>query len=212
MNTGCIGRICPQANAAWLLITQQFIPAYLSGQPFNLSAAQAAAANASGPAPAQDPRTSEDCLYLDVVVPEKIFNSKGSKKAPVLVWIHGGGYTEGEKTGFGQYNPSGIIKASQVSGSEGVVFVAINYRLGAFGWLSGPTLQSDGTANAGLYDERLALSWIQKNIHLFGGDGQRVTVFGESAGAGSIMHQITAFGGLQGPAPFQQAVLQSPVL
>ena len=130
--------------------------------------------------------------------------------APVLVWIYGGGYTFGDKTGGGTYNPAGLLKASQVSGSEGVVYVAFNYRLGAFGWISGPTLQSDGTANAALYDQRLALQWIQKNIHLFGGDPNRVTVFGESAGGGSIFHQITAFGGLAGPAPFQQAVPQSP--
>lgn len=212
VNTGNIGRICPQANPAWELIAQQFLPAYLTGQPFNTSAVEAAIAKASGSVPAQDPRTSEDCLFLDVVTPEKVFKGKVSKKAPVLVWIYGGGYTAGEKGGFGQYNPSGLIKASQASGSDGVVFVAINYRLGAFGWLAGPTLQSDGTANAGLYDQRLALQWIQKYIHLFGGDADRVTVMGESAGGGSIMHQITAFGGLQGPAPFQQAILQSPGL
>ena len=73
--------------------------------------------------------TSEDCLFLDVVVLEKIFDTKVShiSGAPVLVWIYSGGYTAGEKTGFGQYNPSGIMGASQVSGSEGVVFVSINY-------------------------------------------------------------------------------------
>lgn len=86
----------------------------------------------------------------------------------------------------------------------------MNYRLGAFGWLSGPTLQADGTANAGLLDQRLALEWIQEHIAKFGGDPNRVTVFGESAGGGSIMHQITAYGGLNGSAPFQQAVPQSP--
>lgn len=103
-----------------------------------------------------------------------------------------------------------MIEASQVNSTEGIIFVSFNYRLGAFGWLSGPTLQSDGTANAGLYDQRLALQWVQDNIHTFGGDPNRVTVIGESAGGGSILHQITAFGGLQGPVPFQQGVLQSP--
>lgn len=67
----------------------------------------------------------------------------------------------------------------------------MNYRLGAFGWLSGPTFQADGTANAGLYDQRFALQWVQQHIAKFGGDPKRVTVFGESAGGGSIMHQIT---------------------
>ena len=85
----------------------------------------------------------------------------------------------------------------------------MNYRLGAFGWLSGPTFQAAGTANAGLYDQRFALEWIQKYVHLFGGNPEQVTVFGESAGGGSIMHQITAYGG-KDPVPFQQALAQSP--
>lgn len=86
----------------------------------------------------------------------------------------------------------------------------MNYRLGAFGWLSGPTFQESGDANAGLLDQRFALEWVQMHIHKFGGDPKRVTVFGESAGGGSIMHQITAYGGLKGPVPFQQAIPQSP--
>jgi len=72
-----------------------------------------------------------------------------------------------------------------------VIFVSLNYRLGAFGWLSGPTFQEDGEANAGLWDQRFALEWVQKYICQFGGDPNRVTVVGESAGGGSIMHQIT---------------------
>jgi carboxylesterase type B len=86
----------------------------------------------------------------------------------------------------------------------------LNYRLGALGWLAGPTLQAaGGVSNAGLYDQRLALEWVQNNIHLFGGDPDRVTIIGESAGGGSIMHQITAYGG-QKPVPFAQAIPQSP--
>lgn len=78
--------------------------------------------------------------------------------------------------------------------------------------MSGPNFQKTGTPNVGLLDQRLALEWVQQYIHLFGGDSQRVTVLGESAGAGSIMHHITAYGGKQGPGklPFQQAILQSP--
>jgi carboxylesterase type B len=71
-------------------------------------------------------------------------------------------------------------------------------------------VERDGTANAALHDQRFALDWVKKNIHLFGGDPDRVTVFGESAGGGSIMHQITGYGG-RGPAPaFNKAILQSP--
>lgn len=87
--------------------------------------------------------------------------------------------------------------------------MALNYRLGAFGFLAGPSLQANGTANAGFYDQRMALEWVQENIHLFGGDKNQVTVMGESAGGGSIMHQITAYGG-RVPTPFQQAIVQSP--
>lgn len=104
----------------------------------------------------------------------------------LLVWIHGGGYVQGSKTNDG--NPAGLIKAS----NDSLVFVAINYRLGAFGWLSGPGFQKGGgVSNAALYDQRLGLQWVQDHIQAFGGDPSRVTVMGESAGGGSIMHQIT---------------------
>lgn len=76
-------------------------------------------------------------------------------------------------------DPSGIIKTSQADGSHGIIYVSINYRLGALGWLAGPTFQaSGGVSNAGLLDQRLALEWISKNIHLFGGDPEQVTVMG----------------------------------
>lgn len=156
--------------------------------------------------PKQDIRTTEDCLFLDVLVPENIFDQKDiGKGSAVIVWIYGGGYTEGDKS---QYKPAGLIYNSLRDPRGGVIYVALNYRLGAFGWLGGPTFQTDGTANAALHDQRMALQWVQKYIHLFGGDKGRVTVVGESAGGGSIMHQLTAYGGTV-PAPFQQAVPQS---
>lgn len=157
-----------------------------------------------------DPRTNEDCLFLDIIVPRKVFEKAGSKKgAPVLgesicnlnysssefnyanvdakVWIYGGGFTGGDKAGINTGNPAGLIQRS----NDGIIYVALNYRLGAFGWLAGPTFQTDGTPNAGLHDQRFALHWIQKHIASFGGDPDQVTVMGESAGGGSIMHQIT---------------------
>lgn len=125
----------------------------------------------------------------------------------LLTYTQGGGYAVGSKTSG--YDPRSLLRRSQTNSSEGVIFVALNYRLGAFGFLAGPTLQANGTANAGLYDQRMALEWVQEHIHLFGGDKNRVTVMGESAGGGSITHQLTAYGG-RDPAPFQQAIIQSP--
>jgi carboxylesterase type B len=94
--------------------------------------------------------------------------------------IHGGGYVFGWKTDPGNAgNPAGIIQASQHDGSDGIVYVTINYRLGALGFLAGPSLEAaNGIPNAGLHDQRLALDWVQKNIHLFGGDPSKVTVGG----------------------------------
>ncbi|RAL64716.1 hypothetical protein DID88_001747 [Monilinia fructigena] len=126
--------------------------------------------------------------------PKSIYDSCGESKAPVVVWIYGGGYVAGSK--FSTGNPATLISRSQENGDEG--------------WLSGPTFEKSGTANAALLDQRFALEWVQKYIYLFGGDADRVTVLGESAGAGSIMHQITAYGGSNGSVPFSQAILQSP--
>lgn len=84
-------------------------------------------------------------------------------------------------------------------------------QLGAFGWLQGDTFESSGgVSNVGLYDQRKALDWVQKYISRFGGDPSRVTVMGESAGAGSIAHHITAYGGQNATPQFHQAILQSP--
>lgn len=98
--------------------------------------------------------------------------------------FYGGGYTIGTKD---TTDPSGLIMSSQGNGGPGAIFVAVNYRLGAFGWLSGPTLQAaGGVSNAGLYDQRLAIEWVAKNIHLFGGDAEKITLLGESAGGAFV--------------------------
>ena len=204
--------VCPQASPLWGLGSVEYITRYLAGErSFNESDFSSASSlnisNIAGLAsliPKPDPRTTEDCLFLDVVVPQQLFKKKSKKSggAAVLVWIYGGGYTAGSKSD--SYNPAGLLARSQDGDDDGVIYVALNYRLGAFGWLSGPTFQEDGTSNAGLHDQRFALEWVQKHISKFGGDPKRVTVFGESAGGGSIMGQITAYGGNRGPAPFSQ--------
>lgn len=133
IDQGNIGRVCPQADPGWEAIGTQVLLAYLSGKPFNASAFEPTIANiSSSPPPPQDPRVSEDCLFLDIVVPQKVFEQAAPHKkpsAPVLVWIYGGGYTTGEKSGDGLFNPAGLIKASQSSNSAGLIYVAINYRV-----------------------------------------------------------------------------------
>ncbi|KAI1100561.1 alpha/beta-hydrolase [Jackrogersella minutella] len=149
------------------------------------------------------PGQTEACLVLDVYIPTNIFDERATTKAPVLVWIHGGGFTFGSKLFYG--SPAGLVAQSRRNGEDGIIVVAINYRLGMLGWLAG-----DGVMpNLGLYDQRLALEWVQQYIALFGGNKDKVTVMGESAGASSIVHHITAYGGGQ-PAPFQAAIPQSP--
>ena len=118
---------------------------------------------------------SEDCLFLNVFTPEE----KGEKR-PVLVYIHGGGFTGGcghEKHFDGPVWPL-----------EGIVGVTVNYRLGPMGFLCLPQLQEEAghTGNYGLYDQMTALQWVKHNIAAFGGDPENITIMGQSAGAMSV--------------------------
>src|SRR6185312_6116668 len=119
---------------------------------------------------------NEDCLYLNVWTGAAAAN----EKRPVMVWIYGGGYYTGSGS-QSMYDGEALAK-------KGAVIVTINYRLGEFGFFSYPglTTESDrrGAGNFGVMDSIVALQWVQKNIAGFGGDPKRVTVFGESAGAG----------------------------
>ncbi|KAK6077846.1 carboxylesterase family protein [Seiridium cupressi] len=142
---------------------------------------------------------TESCLVLDIYVPTSIYELGTLAAAPVLVWVHGGGFTYGSKTGSGQI--AGLLARS----NNTAIIVSINYRLGMFGWLDG----SDVTPNLGLYDQRLAFEWVDQYISKFGGSADRVTAMGESAGGSSLMHHITASGGAE-DAPFDQAIIMSP--
>ena len=150
----------------------------------------------------------EDCLFLDLYVPGKALKDSSSK-LPVVVWTHGGGYVFGGKDALQPelpfYDGSGILGQAK----NGLIFVAMNYRLGAYGFLAGTTMEEDGLPNAGLWDQRAAFQWVQDHIGLVGGDPGRVTAMGESAGASSIMHHLVAQGGKLDPL-FSQAILQSP--
>jgi carboxylesterase type B len=132
-----------------------------------------------------------------------------SLKLPVVVYLFGGGFVFGSKDSLQPelpyYDGSGMIGQS----SGNMIFVSINYRLGAYGWLAGTTMEKDGLPNAGLWDQRAAFEWVQKYISLVGGDPNKVTAMGESAGAGSLMHHLVAQGGKLKPL-FSRAILLSP--
>jgi carboxylesterase type B len=129
--------------------------------------------------PGDAPVASEDCLSLNVWTPP----DSGDDPLPVMVYIHGGAFLTGSG-GFPFYD------SAYVSGTEHVVVVTINYRLGALGFLAGI---AGLEGNYGFLDQQLALRWVQDNIAAFGGDPDQVTVFGESAGAMSIgLHLLSA--------------------
>ncbi|KAB8288475.1 hypothetical protein EYC80_010140 [Monilinia laxa] len=149
---------------------------------------------------------SEDCLNLNVAKPSW---AKAGSKLPVMVYIYGGGYFTGtvnERTTA----PDGLIHAS-VEAGEPVIYVGMNYRLNIFGFAASEALRPNKSLNVGLKDQRLALEWIQKNIEAFGGDKDRVTIFGQSSGGLSVGMQILAYGGSK-PVPFHSAVMESTAL
>ena len=140
-------------------------------------------------------------MFLNVYAPAQ------AKNLPVLFWIRtstsnchhpklwpnadilldGGGYGV-----FGAvYDPSQLMNTND----NGFISVIIQYRLGAFGFLSSEEVKRNGHVNAGLLDQNLALRWVQDHIEKFGGDPKKVTLAGESAGAGAVMLQAMAYGG-----------------
>lgn len=146
---------------------------------------------------------SEDCLYLNLWVPAKFRNTVRSGSttntggATVLIWIYGGGYMSGTST-------LDVYDALILAGTNDVIVASINYRVGAFGFLYLDT--DDAPGNMGLYDQALAIKWIKDNIRSFGGNPDSLTLFGESAGAGSVsVHLLSPISGHLA----RRAILQS---
>jgi para-nitrobenzyl esterase len=140
---------------------------------------------------------SEDCLTLDVTAP------KGARQAPVMVWVYGGGNIAGA-TNLPSYDAAGFAR-------DGVVLVAMNYRLGPLGFFAHPALTAEAPKNQplvnyGLMDQIAALKWVKRNIAAFGGDPANVTLFGESAGGEDVLQLMAtpSAGGL-----FSKAIVQS---
>lgn len=146
---------------------------------------------------ARDLVCAEDCLSLNVFTP----GTDGTARRPVLVWIHGGGFTSG--SGHAPY-----YNASNLARGGDVVVVTLNYRLGALGFLYLEHLVPDlaGSGANGIRDQIAALQWVRENIAAFGGDPDRVTLFGESAGAMSVG---TLLGSPEAAGLFHGAIAQS---
>jgi para-nitrobenzyl esterase len=139
---------------------------------------------------------SEDCLTLNVWR-----SATAARPLPVMVWIHGGAMVHG----------SAAIYPADALAAKGVIVVTMNFRLGRLGYFAHPALAAeapgDVRGNYGFMDQRAALLWVQHNIAVFGGDPKQVTIFGESAGGGSVLaHLVSPLSrGL-----FARAILQSP--
>ena len=153
-----------------------------------------------GPRCIQDPsdlergrNTSEDCLTLNVWTPPA-----STKKRPVMVWIHGGGFFNGS---------GGLYDAQRMTTRGDIVVVTINYRLGALGFLAHPSFGPPGAVgNYGLADQQAALRWVRDNIANFGGDPDEVTIAGESAGGMSVCDHLVAPSSI---GLFRAAIIQS---
>ena len=139
---------------------------------------------------------SEDCLYLNIWAEEK------ARNLPVMVWIHGGGYYGGTAAQAG-YDGHNLAK-------RGVIVVTINYRLGVFGFFAHPELTAESpskaSGNQGIEDQIAALRWVKNNIAAFGGDPERVTIMGESAGGESVALLVAS---PLAKGLFQRAIAQS---
>jgi para-nitrobenzyl esterase len=125
-----------------------------------------------------EPKTSEDCLYLNVTVPA---DARPDHPLPVMFWIHGGGFVNGSGS---EYDARALATTGHV------IVVTANYRLGVFGFFGHAKLAGSGTF--GLADQQAALRWTRRNVAAFGGDAHNVTVFGESAGGMSVCAQLTS--------------------
>ena len=147
----------------------------------------------------------ENCLTIDIVRPA---GTTSSSKLPVLFWIFGGGFEFGSTS---QYNGASLVQESIADGKP-VIYVAVNYRVGGFGFLPGSEILQDGSANLGLLDQRLGLQWVADNVAAFGGDPTKVTIWGESAGSISVFDQLILFNGdntYKGKPLFRGAIMDS---
>ncbi|XP_020491720.1 carboxyl ester lipase, tandem duplicate 2 [Labrus bergylta] len=130
-----------------------------------------------------DTRGSEDCLYLNIWVPN---GSSVSTGMAVMVWIYGGGFLAGGSMGA-NFLDNYLYDGQEIADRGNVIVVTLGYRVGTLGFLS--TGDSDLPGNFGLWDQQAAIAWVHRNIRSFGGDPNNITLFGESAGGASVSFQ-----------------------
>ena len=149
---------------------------------------------------------SEDCLTINIIRPAGI---KPGAKLPVLHWTYGGSFLAG---GSSSVEGAGLVQKSVELGRP-IIFASSNYRVGSFGFIGGAEIDKDSSAtvNAGLYDQRMAFSWLHHNIRAFGGDPKKVTIAGQSAGSISVALQTTANDG-NPENLFRAAIMHSGVV
>ncbi|KAJ5770615.1 uncharacterized protein N7511_002666 [Penicillium nucicola] len=150
---------------------------------------------------------SEDCLYLGLF--SRPWDLSKETKRPVLVVYYGGAFIQGSAA-FTM--PPSSYPILNVSNLNDYVVIYSNYRVNAFGFLPGNAIKESSTSdlNAGLLDQQYVLKWVQSHIHSFGGDPKNVTIWGQSAGAGSVVAQVLANGRNGQPKLFSKALASSP--
>ena len=124
---------------------------------------------------------TEDCLTLDVVRPHTEHDAApNTEKLPVVVYLHGGSFIVGSSHML-------MLRGFEFAAQMGVVYVSVNFRLGALGYLDVRSLGGEACANPAVADQVLALEWVRDNIAAFGGDPNNVTLMGESAGGAAVL-------------------------
>ncbi|OQE16712.1 hypothetical protein PENSTE_c023G08461 [Penicillium steckii] len=151
-------------------------------------------------------KLNEDCLNLNIIRPKLNQQEGETELLPVMLWIYGGGWQQGA-TADPRYNMSYIVQQGALHGNP-VLGVSINYRLAAFGFLDSEEVRAEGNTNLALRDQRIAMHWVKQNIKAFGGNPEKITIWGESAGAYSVgAHLVTNNGDNEGL--FRAAIMES---
>ncbi|KAH7303225.1 putative extracellular lipase [Stachybotrys elegans] len=185
---------CPQMNPDWTNVQQN--PEAVGAVPVIAGSPQYSTTSS---------RESEDCLTLNIQRPR---GTTEHDRLPVVFWIYGGGFLSGAAH---RWDAALLMQLGQKR-NQSFIFVAANYRVNGFGFLGGRQIKEAGSSNLGLLDQRMGLEWVADNIGALGGNPDKVTVIGESAGAMSTFDQLVLFNGdatYNGKSLFHGAIMSS---